>query len=735
MATASSLRPEGVKFTAGSCLVGWLTVFAVVNHVQAQELKDVIIRSKATPEKVLDAAAEKLTENGDKIQLWDYNRKQKGSPNQHWEFKSVGDGYYVIVNRASGKVLDAKRGDTGKNGCLVTQWDHSKGAANQQWRLKKNGPYYKILNRVSGKALDAAGEQLTANGCRIQLWTDNPCENQLWRLDKADPASFVIRPAPPKYDVIKQGRGPTCWILAAMAALQYSGVDLSKQVEFKGGNRYKVRLYNFANPANRGGGDTYAVESVVEFDGKTTDQDPVIKPGDKSAFWVVALHRGVVQQLHVWDPSQSIEKPHSGTADDSLGILTGRHSASVRAKHPDARRCVEEALGRRAAIVLIMDHHVRVVLKSNGDVLTMHNPYGQQETFTWKQVAEKGGGFQILETRVAKPANLLVNGSFEEGPDVDDRKPLHPGSTAIKGWKVTRGPIAYIGSHWRHADGYRGIDLHGAPGFGGIAQTFKTTKGHRYRVTFALAVNPLAQHRKIKIGVRAAGQNAEFQFDATGKSLQKMGWVIREWEFDAKGAQTTLEFYTLSDQDANHGPALDDVCVTAVAGPNLLVNGSFEEGPEVEGYIDLKAGSRAIPGWTVTRPIHLCTGWPAADGRRSLFLCGPPANGAIAQTFQSTKGQRYRVSFSLGCSNNAGRGWLNELSTMRLAVSAAGKQQEFAFDATGKTTYDLGWVTKEWEFEAIADQTTLEFRVLETSKSFWHGPALDNLRVWAVGAQ
>ncbi len=47
-----------------------------------------------------------------------------------------------------------------------------------------------------------------------------------------------------------------------------------------------------------------------------------------------------------------------------------------------------------------------------------------------------------------------------------------------------------------------------------------------------------------------------------------------------------------------------------------------------------------------------------------------------------------------------------------MEVSAAGKAQDYSFDSTGKTTSDMGWVTKEWEFEAVADQTTLEFRIL-----------------------
>ena len=40
-----------------------------------------------------------------------------------------------------------------------------------------------------------------------------------------------------------------------------------------------------------------------------------------------------------------------------------------------------------------------------------------------------------------KPRNLLVNGSFEEGPDAGDFLPLDPGATDIKGWAVTRAQI------------------------------------------------------------------------------------------------------------------------------------------------------------------------------------------------------------------------------------------------------------------------------------------------------
>ncbi len=109
--------------------------------------------------------------------------------------------------------------------------------------------------------------------------------------------------------------------------------------------------------------------------------------------------------------------------------------------------------------------------------MLLHDPTGETKPCLWKDVIESGDAFVMLETNVKKGANLLVNGSFEEGPDVDDRKALDSGSALIKGWKATRGPISYVGDAWAGADGYRSIQLHGSPGFGGIEQTFKTKKG------------------------------------------------------------------------------------------------------------------------------------------------------------------------------------------------------------------------------------------------------------------
>lgn len=156
---------------------------------------------------------------------------------------------------------------------------------------------------------------------------------------------------------------------------------------------------------------------------------------------------------------------------------------------------------------------------------------------------------------------LVKNGSFEDGPDVDKWHTMPVGSMKIKGWKTTRGKIDYIGSLWTAAAGDRSIDLHGSPGYGGIKQTLKTTKGKKYVVTFEMASSPGGVPSEKSLWVEAAGVRKKFTFDAKGKTAAKMGWEKKEWEFTADADEVELEFYTAEESDENQGPAIDNVSV------------------------------------------------------------------------------------------------------------------------------------------------------------------------------
>ena len=157
--------------------------------------------------------------------------------------------------------------------------------------------------------------------------------------------------------------------------------------------------------------------------------------------------------------------------------------------------------------------------------------------------------------------NLLVNGSFEEGPETDVYKALDEGNKEIKGWIVTRGQIDYIGTHWKSAEGNRSLDLHGSPGIGGVKQSFKTTKGTKYKVTFSLAVNPNNTKNEKSVCVTAGDEKQTFKASSEGKTEKDMGWETKTWEFAAVGEETTLEIYSIETEDNFAGPALDNVSV------------------------------------------------------------------------------------------------------------------------------------------------------------------------------
>lgn len=166
----------------------------------------------------------------------------------------------------------------------------------------------------------------------------------------------------------------------------------------------------------------------------------------------------------------------------------------------------------------------------------------------------------LLTGNNAVAANLIQNGSFEIGPNPGSFLTLGNGSTAIDNWVVTEDNIDYVGTFWQSSDGNRSLDLGGFQA-GAIAQTFNTTVGQNYLVTFDLAGNTEGSPTIKTMRVEAAGQFADFTFDVTGKDGSNMGWTPQSWEFTATDAQTTLEFKGLD--DTNAGPALDNVAVTA----------------------------------------------------------------------------------------------------------------------------------------------------------------------------
>jgi len=60
-----------------------------------------------------------------------------------------------------------------------------------------------------------------------------------------------------------------------------------------------------------------------------------------------------------------------------------------------------------------------------------------------------------------------------------------------------------------------------------------------------------------------------------------------------------------------------------------------------------------------------------------------------------------------------------------MRITAAGQSAGFSFDTTGRTTANMGWVQRSWQFTANSTSTVLEMCDLATTGSC--GAAVDNM--------
>jgi choice-of-anchor C domain-containing protein len=168
-------------------------------------------------------------------------------------------------------------------------------------------------------------------------------------------------------------------------------------------------------------------------------------------------------------------------------------------------------------------------------------------------------------------ADLILNGSFENGVDIPGTYLTVFSGTPITNWTVLPVNIDYVRTYWTPQDGSRSLDLDGTAA-GGIKQSFATSPGAVYQVSFWLAGNPFNQNedfltKTLNVTVGDFGQ--DFTFNVSGKTGTDMGWVERSFQFTALGSSSTLQF--LSATVGSYGPALDNVSVTRVPLPASLL--------------------------------------------------------------------------------------------------------------------------------------------------------------------
>jgi Protein of unknown function (DUF642)/PEP-CTERM motif len=153
-----------------------------------------------------------------------------------------------------------------------------------------------------------------------------------------------------------------------------------------------------------------------------------------------------------------------------------------------------------------------------------------------------------------------------------------------------------------------------------------------------------------------------------------------------------------------------------------IVNGSFETPTVPAGsFTDFASGSSAITGWTVVGPaagVSIVSGtfnssgisFPAASGAQWLDLTGDGANSTegVQQTFATTAGTQYTVSFWVGNVNNSAAGF-GTTSTVDVLLGGTGGTSLLAATnaSTGSTT--LTWEQFSTTFIATGATSTLDF--------------------------
>lgn len=115
------------------------------------------------------------TANGTQIIQWTYG----GGANQKWTVTSLGSSLYKIIGVQSGRSIDISNGGTA-NGTKVQLWDYLGGTNQKFYFNATSGGYYEISpSHATGSCLDVSGGS-TADGAIVQLWQWLNANNQQW---------------------------------------------------------------------------------------------------------------------------------------------------------------------------------------------------------------------------------------------------------------------------------------------------------------------------------------------------------------------------------------------------------------------------------------------------------------------------------------------------------------------------------------------------------------------------
>ncbi|MCE7989582.1 MAG: DUF642 domain-containing protein [Caldilinea sp. CFX5] len=317
-------------------------------------------------------------------------------------------------------------------------------------------------------------------------------------------------------------------------------------------------------------------------------------------------------------------------------------------------------------------------------------------------------------TTVHPEENMVVNGSFEMGPDGLN-------ITNIPGWTVTSGRVDVHGVYW-HPDGSTSeLDLDGSPGPGAVEQTITgLTPNQSYFFEFSYTSHTnTTEQATVKVLDSSNGALINQTLVSTGDFYHK-GWQNFRQSFTAPAdGIVKLQFASLNVNGlSSHGILIDDVRV-AHRLMNYVLNGSFEAGPH-------GLNTTNIPYWTVESgrvDIHAAYFHPDRS-RSELDLAGSPGPGIARQTVTGlTPGQSYLFEFDY-----TPHVFANEQARVQVLDGATPLiNQTVTSNGDGN---QKGWKHFRQSFTAPASgSVTLRFQDLSTDVFTSHGILVDNVRV------
>ncbi len=164
--------------------------------------------------------------------------------------------------------------------------------------------------------------------------------------------------------------------------------------------------------------------------------------------------------------------------------------------------------------------------------------------------------------------NLLVNGSFERPAACERNCMVAGGSAAIDGWTTFLSGVEYVATRGYGTgaapDGEMAVDLANFvyPQGGGIQQSFATTAGGAYRLSFWTG-NALFDGRDGTGTVRVQVAGVDTIFDTPRVRAIQGLWQQHTFNFLATSALTELRFSNTQDP-LLHYALIDDVWVAPV---------------------------------------------------------------------------------------------------------------------------------------------------------------------------